>query len=183
MAARVHAHRWVGEQELLSGSHRIARAHLAQALRLDPRQPMTIALILLTFLPHRSLLGVVGWRRRAAVDCSVAAFEAVRRPLRRRMATGRESVRDDRGRRRHGQSIDRGVVWIVNQYAGRPATAWNTGTELGRELHRLGMTVVIISGSYSHLFSEAADDEGTLYVERIDGLSYCWVGSRRTVER
>ena len=64
VAARVHAHRWVGEQELLSGSHRLARAHLGHALRLDPRQPMTIALILLTFLPHPVLMSLVGSRRR-----------------------------------------------------------------------------------------------------------------------
>ncbi len=64
VAARVHAHRWVGEQELLSGSRRLARAHLGQALRLDPRQPTTIELILLTFLPHPVLMRVIGSRRR-----------------------------------------------------------------------------------------------------------------------
>jgi GT2 family glycosyltransferase len=64
VAARVHANRWVGELELLGGSRRLARAHLARALRISPRQPWTAALVLLTFLPHRAFVSMVGWRRR-----------------------------------------------------------------------------------------------------------------------
>ena len=63
--ARVHAHRWVGEMQLLAGSRRIARAHLAQALRIGPWQPSTVALLALTFVPAPELQRVVRWRRRA----------------------------------------------------------------------------------------------------------------------
>ncbi len=47
--------------------------------------------------------------------------------------------------------------------------------ELGRELTRLGMTVIVISGSYSHLFARQPRTRGGYTVERIDGLTYCWV--------
>ena len=62
--ARVHAHRWVGEMELLAGSPRLARAHLAEALRIHPLQPWIIALVLLTFLPPGVVAALVGARRR-----------------------------------------------------------------------------------------------------------------------
>jgi GT2 family glycosyltransferase len=72
LAAQVHAHRWVGEMELLSGSRRMARAHLARALRLRPAQPWTIVLLVLTFVPHRVFLFMVGWRRRMRITLHVA---------------------------------------------------------------------------------------------------------------
>jgi GT2 family glycosyltransferase len=62
--ARVHAHRWVGELELLAGSRRMARAHLSTALRLRPGQPWLVALIVLTLLPQGVFQGIVRWRRR-----------------------------------------------------------------------------------------------------------------------
>ncbi len=64
ITARVHAHRWVGELELLIGSRRVARAHLATALRLRRRQPAVLGLFALTFLPHRVLRSMVRLRRR-----------------------------------------------------------------------------------------------------------------------
>jgi glycosyltransferase involved in cell wall biosynthesis len=68
------------------------------------------------------------------------------------------------------------VLWIVNQYAGSPAHGMEfRHYELGRELRSLGMTVVIVSGSYSHLFSRQPRVNGTYTVEEIDGLAYCWV--------
>jgi glycosyltransferase involved in cell wall biosynthesis len=70
----------------------------------------------------------------------------------------------------------RHVVWIVNQYAGSPAHGMEfRHYELGRELVRLGMTVVVISGSYSHLFARQPRTAGSYTVERFDGLTYCWV--------
>ena len=73
-------------------------------------------------------------------------------------------------------SIGRGVVWIVNQYAGSPAHGMEyRHYELGRELTSLGMTVVVISGSYSHLFTQQPRTRGGYTVERIDGVTYCWV--------
>lgn len=68
------------------------------------------------------------------------------------------------------------VLWIVNQYAGSPTHGMEfRHYELGRELTRLGMTVVIVSGSYSHLFAVQPRAPGAYTVERIDGLTYCWV--------
>jgi GT2 family glycosyltransferase len=62
--ARVHAHSWVGEMELLAGSPRLARAHLATALRIRPLQPWIVVLALLTFLPPGVFHALVTSRRR-----------------------------------------------------------------------------------------------------------------------
>jgi GT2 family glycosyltransferase len=61
--ARTHAHQWVGEIELLNGSRRSARAHLGEALRIDPWRASTIALYGLTFLPSAALEFVLRGRR------------------------------------------------------------------------------------------------------------------------
>jgi glycosyltransferase involved in cell wall biosynthesis len=47
--------------------------------------------------------------------------------------------------------------------------------EIGRELARLGASSVVISGSYSHLFSRLPAATGAYTVESVDGLTYCWV--------
>lgn len=47
--------------------------------------------------------------------------------------------------------------------------------ELGRELVRLGVTVVVVSGSYSHLFARRPITTGAYTFEDIAGLTYCWV--------
>jgi glycosyltransferase involved in cell wall biosynthesis len=68
------------------------------------------------------------------------------------------------------------VVWIVNQYAGSPAHGMEyRHYELGRELVRLGLTVVVISASYSHLFTRQPSTTGTYTLEDVGGLTYCWV--------
>jgi glycosyltransferase involved in cell wall biosynthesis len=73
--------------------------------------------------------------------------------------------------------VDGRVVWIVNQYAGSPAHGMEyRHYELGRELTKQGMTVVIVSGSYSHLFVHQPRATGAYTLEDIDGLTYCWVG-------
>jgi len=70
----------------------------------------------------------------------------------------------------------RRVVWIVNQYAGSPAHGMEyRHYELGRELVRLGMTVVVVSGSYSHLFTHQPSTTGGYTFEDVGGLTYCWV--------
>jgi glycosyltransferase involved in cell wall biosynthesis len=72
--------------------------------------------------------------------------------------------------------IQPAVVWIVNQYAGSPAHGMEyRHYELGRELVALGMTVVVISGSYSHLFAHQPRTTGGYTLESIAGLTYCWV--------
>jgi glycosyltransferase involved in cell wall biosynthesis len=68
------------------------------------------------------------------------------------------------------------VVWFVNQYAGSPSHGMEfRHYELGRQLVALGHRVVIISGSYSHLFTSQPTASGTYQLEEIDGLTYCWV--------
>ena len=47
--------------------------------------------------------------------------------------------------------------------------------ELGRELARLGVTVVVISGSFSHLFARQPTTSGGYTVETVGGLTYVWV--------
>ena len=68
------------------------------------------------------------------------------------------------------------VIWFVNQYAGSPTHGMEfRHYELGQELASLGHTVVIISGSYSHLFTRQPATTGTYSVEDVGGLTYCWV--------
>jgi glycosyltransferase involved in cell wall biosynthesis len=68
------------------------------------------------------------------------------------------------------------VVWFVNQYAGSPIHGMEfRHYELGRELAALGHTVIIIAGSYSHLFTRQPTTAGTYTVEDVSGLTYCWV--------
>jgi glycosyltransferase involved in cell wall biosynthesis len=68
------------------------------------------------------------------------------------------------------------VVWFVNQYAGSAEHGMEfRHYELGRELVRLGATVVIISGSYSHLYARQPTVTGAYTVEGLDDLTYCWV--------
>ena len=68
------------------------------------------------------------------------------------------------------------VVWFVNQYAGSPRHGMEfRHYELGRELAALGHTVVVISGSYSHLFARQPTTRGTYTIEDVGGLTYCWV--------
>lgn len=68
------------------------------------------------------------------------------------------------------------VIWFVNQYAGSP----NHGMEyrhyeLGRQLVELGHTVVVVSGSYSHLFTHQPNIGGAYSLQDIAGVTYCWV--------
>jgi glycosyltransferase involved in cell wall biosynthesis len=68
------------------------------------------------------------------------------------------------------------VVWFVNQYAGSPHHGMEfRHYELGRQLVELGARVVVISGSYSHLFAHQPAVRATYQLEEVDGLTYCWV--------
>jgi len=68
------------------------------------------------------------------------------------------------------------VVWFVNQYAGSPHHGMEfRHYELGRQLVELGARVVVISGSYSHLYAHQPEVRATYQLEEIDGLTYCWV--------
>jgi glycosyltransferase involved in cell wall biosynthesis len=70
----------------------------------------------------------------------------------------------------------RRVVWIVNQYAGSPVHGMEfRHFEIGRELVRLGVVVVVVSGSWSHLYARPPVTTGTYTHERLEGLDYWWV--------
>ena len=92
--------------------------------------------------------------------------------MRRRIATGAFTLNDDI----ETSETERLVIWFVNQYAGSPAHGMEfRHYELGRELASQGHTVVIISGSYSHLFSRQPTTTGTYSMDEVGGLMYCWV--------
>ena len=76
-----------------------------------------------------------------------------------------------------GRNVDRPlVVWFVNQYAGSPHHGMEfRHYEIGRELAAMGHTVVLISGSRSHLFVQPPTTAGTYTFENVLGLTYCWV--------
>ena len=68
------------------------------------------------------------------------------------------------------------VIWFVNQYAGSPHHGMEfRHYELGRQLVELGARVVVISGSYSHLYARQPATRATYHLEDVDGLTYCWV--------
>ena len=53
---------------------------------------------------------------------------------------------------------------------------WSSATtSSGGSWSALGHRVVVISGSYSHLFTRQPEVTGTYRLEDIDGLTYCWV--------
>jgi glycosyltransferase involved in cell wall biosynthesis len=67
-------------------------------------------------------------------------------------------------------------VWFVNQYTGSSRHGMEfRHFELARHLVGLGHTVVVISGSYSHLFVQQPEARGTYTFETLDGVNYCWV--------
>lgn len=68
------------------------------------------------------------------------------------------------------------TIWIINQYAG----SIEHGMEyrhyyLAKEFINLGYKVVIISGSYSHLYNKKPEIKNTFTFEEIEGIKYCWV--------
>lgn len=61
--AVAHAHRWVGELELVQGDHSPARSQLMRSLRERPRQLDLVPEIALTLLPPRVVQVLLRWRR------------------------------------------------------------------------------------------------------------------------
>jgi len=71
--------------------------------------------------------------------------------------------------------MNRSII-IVNQYIGSP----HHGMEyrhyyLAKNLMALGYQVTLVSGSYSHLFSQLPKTQGKFTHEMIDGIEYIWV--------
>ena len=70
----------------------------------------------------------------------------------------------------------RAVIWMVNQYAGSPRHGMEyRHYHLGRALVERGHRVIVISGSRSHLFVRPPQVSAPFTLERIDGVTYCWV--------
>ncbi len=61
--ARAHAHRWLGAALLQAGSTSVARRHLVHSIRIRPRQPGAMALLILTFVPRNVFQAAVDRRR------------------------------------------------------------------------------------------------------------------------
>ena len=70
------------------------------------------------------------------------------------------------------------TIWILNQTAGKPDSGWGERHYyLSKYLVQQGYKVVIISGSYNHLFiNQPAVGNKTFTIEKIeDGITFCWV--------
>lgn len=67
-------------------------------------------------------------------------------------------------------------VWIINQYAGSPYHGMEyRHYYLAKALIQKGYSVTIISGSYSHLFSNKPSVYANYTHDLIDGINYWWV--------
>ncbi len=67
-------------------------------------------------------------------------------------------------------------VTIINQYIGAPSVGMEyRHYYLAKNLQKLGYKVTLISGSYSHLFSNPLKIEKSFEKEIIDGIEYIWV--------
>ena len=70
----------------------------------------------------------------------------------------------------------RAVIWFVNQYAGSPDHGMEfRHYELGQALAERGHEVVVLSGTYSHLFSRPPATRATYAFETLGRVTYCWV--------
>jgi len=67
-------------------------------------------------------------------------------------------------------------ITIINQYIGSPYHGMEyRHYYLAKNLLQQGYKVTLVSGSYSHLFSEAPQVEENITREIIDGIEYLWV--------
>jgi glycosyltransferase involved in cell wall biosynthesis len=68
------------------------------------------------------------------------------------------------------------TIWIINQYAGSSIHGMEyRHYYLAKEFVASGHKVVMISGSYSHLYKLEPTTNGTFTTEEIEGITYCWV--------
>lgn len=68
------------------------------------------------------------------------------------------------------------TIWIINQYSGTPEHGMvYRSYYLAKEMIRQGHRVIVISGSYSHLFRKFPDMKSTHQFEIIDGIEYLWI--------
>ena len=68
------------------------------------------------------------------------------------------------------------TIWILCQYAGSLRHGMNYRPFFfGREFAAAGHRVLVVSGSYSHQFTELPVTSGRYTREEVDGLEYVWV--------
>lgn len=69
------------------------------------------------------------------------------------------------------------AIWIINQYASTPQTAYaGRHFYIAQELARQGHTVYIIAGSYSHLLHTNKELDNEFFIENIeDNFHFVWV--------
>jgi glycosyltransferase involved in cell wall biosynthesis len=68
------------------------------------------------------------------------------------------------------------TIWIVNQYAGSPRHGMEyRHYHLARALVAQGHSVVVITGTRSHLFTRPPEVSRPFTLETLDGVTYCWV--------
>lgn len=67
-------------------------------------------------------------------------------------------------------------IWFINQAAGSPYHGMVFRTYyLAREMVKLGHSVTIFSGSFSHNYFKLPETKGMFTEEMIDGIRYVWV--------
>ena len=73
--------------------------------------------------------------------------------------------------------MDRKVIWIINQTAGKSDSGWGERHYfLAKYWVKKGYKVIIISGSYNHLFITQPTVNKTFTVENLEeGITFCWV--------
>ena len=68
------------------------------------------------------------------------------------------------------------VIWIINEYAGSPYHGMvYRHYYLAKEWVKRGLSVYIITASYSHLFYNLPEVNGRYEIQKIDGINYVWV--------
>ena len=70
------------------------------------------------------------------------------------------------------------TIWVLNQTAGKPTSGWGERHYyFSKKWIKKGYNVVIVSGSYNHLFHTQPTTEDKIFTfEKIeDGLTFCWV--------
>ncbi len=74
--------------------------------------------------------------------------------------------------------MDKKTIWVINQTAGKPDSGWGERHYfLAKYWIKKGYKVVIISGSYNHLFiNQPKVSHQTCTIEKVEeGITFCWV--------
>ena len=74
--------------------------------------------------------------------------------------------------------MDKKTIWVINQTAGKPDSGWGERHYfLAKYWIKKGYKVVIISGSYNHLFiNQPKVSHQTCTIEKVEeGIKFCWV--------